>query len=76
EQEEGADEIEVFAQGVKEEDVLVEEDLVDEGYVSDGCEGDEGWDAEKGDEEVDMSFEDGWGDMQLVRLEVDVLCGG
>ncbi|KAL9037469.1 MAG: hypothetical protein Q9180_003699 [Flavoplaca navasiana] len=76
EQEQGADEIEVFAQGVKEEDMLVAEDLVDEGYVSDGCEGDEGWDAEKGEEEVDRSLEDGWGDMQLVRLEVDVLCGG
>ncbi|KAL8876706.1 MAG: hypothetical protein Q9192_008816, partial [Flavoplaca navasiana] len=76
EKEEGAGEIGVFALGVKEEDMLVAEDLVDEGYVSDGCEGDEGWDAEKGEEEVDMSLEDGWGDMQLIRLEVDVLCGG
>lgn len=76
EQKEGAGEIECFAQGVKEEEMLVEEDLVDEGYVSDGLEGDEGWDAEKRDEEVDRSLEDAWGDMQLVRLEVDVLCGG
>ena len=76
ERDEGAGEIEGFAQGVKEEEVLMEEDLVDEGYVSDGCEGDEGWNAEKGEEEVDKSLEDGWGDMQLVRLEVDVLCGG
>ncbi|KAL9627308.1 MAG: hypothetical protein Q9204_006662 [Flavoplaca sp. TL-2023a] len=77
ERDEGAGEIEGFAQGVKEEEeVLVEEDLVDEGYVSDGCEGDEGWDAEKREEDADRSLEDGWGDMQLVRLEVDVLCGG
>ena len=77
EQEEGVGVVGGFVQGLKEEEeVKVEEDLVDEGYVSDGYDGDEGWDVGKGEVEVDRSLEDRWGDMQLVRLEVDILCGG
>ncbi|KAL8671448.1 MAG: hypothetical protein Q9168_004054 [Polycauliona sp. 1 TL-2023] len=57
-----------------------EEEDDDEGYVSSDNEGDEdedGWKKERdGVEEVDRSLEDGWGDMQLVRLEVEVLSGG
>ncbi|KAL8767265.1 MAG: hypothetical protein Q9209_006191 [Squamulea sp. 1 TL-2023] len=54
----------------------MEPETEDEGYAS-GLEDDDGeWGKGAEDEEVDMSLEDGWGDMRLVRLEVEVLCGG
>ncbi|KAL8731521.1 MAG: hypothetical protein Q9166_003367 [cf. Caloplaca sp. 2 TL-2023] len=54
-----------------------ETETEDEGYAS-GVEdeGDGDWEEESGNEEADSSREDGWGSMQLVRLEVEVLCGG
>ncbi|KAL8780925.1 MAG: hypothetical protein Q9213_006236 [Squamulea squamosa] len=52
-----------------------EPETEDEGYAS-GLEEDEGEWGNGVVEEADMSLEDGWGDMQLVRLEVEVLCGG
>ncbi|KAI4258635.1 MAG: hypothetical protein L6R42_004990 [Xanthoria sp. 1 TBL-2021] len=56
-------------------DEFEKEETEDEGYGSECVEDEEGnW--KEGGDEVDRSLEDEWGDMGLVRLELEVLCGG
>ncbi|KAL8856606.1 MAG: hypothetical protein Q9178_006761 [Gyalolechia marmorata] len=64
---------------VEEREIEIEIEDEDEGYVSgveEEEEGDGEWRRGADDEDADMGFEDGWGEVRLVRLEVEVLCGG
>lgn len=70
---EGREDVEIEIQMNDFADADREIEMEDEGYGSE----DKGvWGEGAGDGEADMSLEDGWGSMQLVRLEVEVLCGG